>query len=518
MAAEFLLRKRDKLTGSIDPVRERYLQGERLREECGVFGVSGVEQAAELVFFGLYSLQHRGQESAGIVSSDGKCVYAHKGLGLVSDVLTADALKGLPGQLAIGHNRYSTTGRTTLENAQPLVVTYQGGRLAIAHNGNLVNARELKAKMETQGSIFQTTMDSEVIVHLVARSEAATLEEKLTDALSQLKGAYALIVMTETKLIGVSDPFGFRPLSIGRLGSGHCLASETCAFDIIGGTYVRPVEAGEMVVVEGGGMRNLDALGGTRKAHCIFELIYFSRPDSMVFSESVDRVRRNLGRTLAGEAPADADIVIAVPDSSNSAALGFAEGSGLPFELGLIRNHYVGRTFIDPIQHVRDQAVKAKFNPVREILSGKKVVVVDDSIVRGTTSRKLIRLIRNAGAKAVHFRVGSPPIQNPCFYGIDTPSKGELIASSHTVEEIAQFLGVDSLAYLSMRGLRSCVRRPDDFCYACFNGSYPVPVEARGDKLALERDSVRTPGDGSPAAEARDSGCPQETRGDGLLP
>ena len=493
------------------PIRGTYfledncLREERLREECGVFGVCGVKQAAELAFFGLYALQHRGQESAGIVSSDGKCVYAYKGLGLVSDVLTVDVLKGLPGQLAIGHNRYSTTGRTTLENAQPLVVTYQGGRLAVAHNGNIVNARELKAKMETQGSIFQTTMDSEVIVHLVARSRAGTLEGKLIDALSQLRGAYALIAMTENKLIGACDPFGFRPLSIGRIGSSHCLASETCAFDIIGGKYVRPVEAGEMVVVEGEGIKCVHALQSTRKAHCIFELIYFSRPDSIVFSESVDRVRRNLGRSLAREAPADADIAIAVPDSSNSAALGFAEASGLPFELGLIRNHYVGRTFIDPVQRVRDQAVRVKFNPVREILSGKRVVVVDDSIVRGTTSRKLIRLIRNAGAKAVHFRVSSPPIKNPCFYGIDTPSKGELIASSHTVDEIAQFLGVDSLAYLSIEGLSGCVARPDDFCYACFGGCYPVPVDVEGGKLALERDPGATPGDTSAVTDTESS-------------
>jgi amidophosphoribosyltransferase len=481
--------KKNELIGRTESLPEEHTREEHVREGCGVFGVCGVKQAAELVFFGLYALQHRGQESAGIVSSDGECVYAYKGLGLVSDVLTADALKGLSGQLAIGHNRYSTTGRTTLENTQPLLVTYRGGRLAIAHNGNLVNARELKAKMETQGSIFQTTMDSEIIVHLIARSKAASLEEKLADALSQIKGAYALVVMTETKLIGVCDPFGFRPLSIGKLTSGHCLASETCAFDIIGGKYVRSVEAGEMAIVEGESMKCVSALKSTRKAHCIFELIYFSRPDSIVFTESVAKVRRNLGRTLAREAPADADIVIAVPDSSNSAALGFAEGSGLPFELGLIRNHYVGRTFIDPVQRVRDQAVKVKFNPVRGVLSGKKVVVVDDSIVRGTTSRKLIRLIRNAGAKEVHFRVGSPPIKNPCFYGIDTPSKEELIASSHTVGEIAEFLGVDSLAYLSMEGLRSCVSTPDDFCYACFSGCYPVPVELEADKLALERDS-----------------------------
>ncbi|UCF79015.1 MAG: amidophosphoribosyltransferase [Candidatus Eiseniibacteriota bacterium] len=457
------------------------------REECGVFGINAASRAAELAFLGLYSLQHRGQESAGIVSSDGQQVYGYKGLGLVSDVLSADVLKTLPGHLAIGHNRYSTTGSTTLDNAQPLLVAYRGGRLAVAHNGNLINAVELREEMERAGSIFQTTMDSEIIVHLIARSRAPSLEGRITEALSQVKGAFALVLMDERKLVGVCDPSGFRPLCLGRLGSSYCFASETCAFDIIGAEYLRPVEPGEMVVVEEGEMRELKALEPGARAHCIFEFIYFSRPDSVVFGESVDRVRRNLGKALATEAPADADMVISVPDSSNSAALGFAEESGLPYELGLIRNHYVGRTFIDPAQRVRDQAVRVKFNPVREILSGKKVVVVDDSIVRGTTSRKLIRLIRKAGASAVHFRVSSPPIEFPCFYGIDTPSRAELIASSHSTKEIAEFLGVDTLAYLSMEGLRRCVRNPDDFCYACFDGSYSIPVQADADKLALER-------------------------------
>jgi amidophosphoribosyltransferase len=457
------------------------------REECGLFGISGVGRAADLVLLGLYALQHRGQESAGIVASDGKRVHGYKGLGLVSDVLTSEAMKDLDGHLAIGHNRYSTTGSTTLDNAQPLLVAYRGGKLAIAHNGNLVNTAELRAEMESAGSIFQTTMDSEVIVHLIARSRAESIEDRIADALSHLKGAYALILMDENRLIGVCDPSGFRPLCIGKLGSSYCLASETCAFDIIEAEYLRPVEPGEMVIVEGGQIKELRALESTEKAHCIFEFIYFSRPDSIVFGESVDRVRRNLGRTLAEEAPAEADIVISVPDSSNSAALGFAEASGLPYELGLIRNHYIGRTFIDPTQRVRDQAVRVKYNPVSEILSGKRVVVVDDSIVRGTTSRKLIRLIRKAGAAEVHFRVSSPPIEFPCFYGIDTPSRGELIASSHSVGQIAEFLGVDTLAYLSMQGLRKCVSEPDDFCYACFDGSYPIPVRADADKLALER-------------------------------
>jgi amidophosphoribosyltransferase len=453
-----------------------------------------VERAADLAFLGLYSLQHRGQESAGIVSSDGKHVYGYKGVGLVSDVLTPDVMSGLHGHLAIGHNRYSTSGSTTLDNAQPLLVAYRGGKLAIAHNGNLVNAVELRSDMEAAGSIFQTTMDSEIIVHLIARSKAESLEGRVTEALSQLEGAYALVLMDETRLMGICDPSGFRPLCVGKLDSGYCLASETCAFDIIGADYVRPVEPGEMVIVEKGEMRQVDALKAGATAHCIFEFIYFSRPDSIVFGEGVDGVRRNLGRALAAEAPAEADIVISVPDSSNSAALGFAEASGLPYELGLIRNHYVGRTFIDPTQRVRDQAVRVKYNPVSEILSGKRVVVVDDSIVRGTTSRKLIRLIRKAGATEVHFRVSSPPIEFPCFYGIDTPSRGELIASRNSLEEIGKFLGVDTLSYLSMEGLRRCVKRPDDFCYACFDGSYTIPVRAEADKLALERGSCSMSG------------------------
>jgi len=456
------------------------------RDGCGIFGVYGARRAAELVYFGLYALQHRGQESAGIVSSDGTCVKGHKGLGLVSDVLTAEVLTGLPGHLAIGHNRYSTTGRTTLENAQPLLVNYQGGKLAIGHNGNLVNARELRGKMEAGGSIFQTTMDTEIIAHLIAHSRGRWIEKKLKDALSEVKGAFALVMMTENKLIGACDPRSFRPLCVGKLGNGWCLASETCALDIIGAKYVRPVKAGEMVIIDEGGMRCVQALKSSGKAHCIFELIYFSRPDSTVFGESVDKVRRKLGRTLAEEAPAHADFVMAVPDSSNSAALGFAEGSGLPFELGLIRNHYVGRTFIDPVQRVRDQAVRVKFNPVRDILRGRRVVIVDDSIVRGTTSKKLIRLIRKAGAREIHFRVGSPPIVGSCFYGIDTPSRTKLIASSHSVRQIAEFLEVDTLAYLSMRGLRSCVSRPDDYCYACFGECYPEPVGNGGGKMALE--------------------------------
>ncbi|MBN1504200.1 MAG: amidophosphoribosyltransferase [Candidatus Eisenbacteria bacterium] len=459
---------------------------DRFRDGCGVFGVYGAGSAAELVYFGLYALQHRGQESAGIVSSDGECVRGHKGLGLVSDVLTADVLAGLPGSLAIGHNRYSTTGRTTLENAQPLLVNYRGGKLAVAHNGNLVNARVLREKMEARGSIFQTTMDTEIVAHLIAHSRARSIEGKLKDALSRVRGAFALVMMTEDRLMGACDPRGFRPLCLGKLDKGWCLASETCGLDIIGAKYVRPVEAGEVVVIGKDGVRSSKALKSTGKAHCIFELIYFSRPDSTVFGESVDKVRRSLGRTLAEESPARADIVMAVPDSSNSAALGFAEGSGLPFELGLIRNHYVGRTFIDPVQRVRDQAVKVKFNPVRDILKGKRVVVVDDSIVRGTTSRKLIRLIRKAGAREVHFRVGSPPIVGSCFYGIDTPSRARLIASSHSVSEIAKFLGVDTLAYLSLEGLKSCVTKPDDYCYACFGECYPEPVGENGGKLVLE--------------------------------
>jgi len=469
-------------------------RGDELREECGVFGIWGAENAARLTYAGLYSLQHRGQESAGIVATDGKEFHAHRGLGLVSDVFAGESLDRLTGHIAIGHNRYSTTGRNHPQNAQPLVVNYREGDLAIGHNGNLVNALELRRKMEEQGSIFQTTSDTEVILHLIARSKATELERMIPEALALCQGAYSLVILAGETLIGVRDPRGFRPLCLGKRGDAHVLASETCALDIVGADFVREIAPGEMVLIDKSGVRSIQILAPEPQRACVFELIYFSRPDSVVFGASVDAVRRKLGRRLAVEHPADADIVISVPDSSNSAALGFSEESGIPFELGLIRNHYVGRTFIAPEQITRSFGVNMKFNPVRRILEGKRVIMVDDSIVRGTTSRSLVMMLRAAGAKEVHFRVSSPPIGWSCYYGIDTPNRSELIASSHTIEEIRKYLHVDSLGYLSMEGLRACVERPDDHCYACFNGDYSVRFGEEMDKLALERASTRTSG------------------------
>jgi amidophosphoribosyltransferase len=468
--------------------------GDRLREECGVFGIWGAENAARLVYAGLYALQHRGQESAGIAASDGTVLRHHRGVGLVSDVFVGGALDRLRGHIAIGHNRYSTTGSNRLENAQPLVVNFREGQLAVSHNGNLVNAVALRQEMERQGSIFQTTSDTEVILHLIARSKANAIEEMIPEALSRCQGAYSLALLTDHKLIGVRDPRGFRPLCIGRRGDAHVLASETCALDIVGADFLRDVEPGEMVVIDDGGLRSYRVLKPAPLRYCVFELIYFSRPDSVVFGESVDHIRRRLGRRLAEEHPADADIVISVPDSSNSAALGFSEASGIQFELGLIRNHYVGRTFIAPQQITRDFGVNLKFNPVRRILEGRRVVVVDDSIVRGTTSRSLVAMLRAAGAREIHFRVSSPPIGWSCYYGIDTPTRKELIASSHTVEQIRKYLHVDSLGYLSLEGLRACVSRPDDHCYACFDGSYSERFGEEMDKLVLERNLVRSSG------------------------
>ena len=460
---------------------------DRLREECGVFGIWGAENAARLAYAGLYSLQHRGQESAGIVATDGDEYRAHRGVGLVSDVFSNGALDRLSGKIAIGHNRYSTSGGSHLQNAQPLVVNFREGKLAIAHNGNLVNALDLRREMEDKGSIFQTTSDTEAILHLIARSTATEIERMIPEALARCQGAYSLILLAGEQMIGVRDPRGFRPLCLGRRGEAHVLASETCALDIVGAEFVREIEPGEMVLIDRKGVRSIKIFQPEPARACVFELIYFSRPDSVVFGLSVDSVRRRLGRRLAEEHPAEADIVISVPDSSNSAALGFSEQSGIPFELGLIRNHYIGRTFISPKQITRDFGVNLKFNPVRRILDGKRVVVVDDSIVRGTTSRSLVAMLRDAGAREIHFRVSSPPIGWSCYYGIDTPNRRELIASSHTIEQIRRYLHVDTLGYLSMDGLRSCVERPDGHCYACFDGDYSVRFGEEMDKLALER-------------------------------
>ena len=462
--------------------------GPRWREECGVFACVGVPRAAEVVGLGLHALQHRGQESTGIVScDDAGAFHSHKGIGLVSEVYDEAILGRLPGALAIGHNRYSTSGSLTLENTQPLRVVYRGGALALAHNGNLVNARELRIGLEEAGSIFQTTLDTEIFLHLMALSGEASPEAALIEAARQVKGAFSMVLLAPGMVMALRDAHGFRPLCMGRLGDGYVIASETCALDLVGAEYLRDVEPGELVCLDPQGLRSLKALPpASPLQHCIFEHIYFSRPDSRVFGEGVDRVRRRIGRRLAEEHPAPADVVIAVPDSSNSIALGYSERSGLPYELGLIRNHYVGRTFIQPHQAGRDFGVRVKFNPVREILEGKRVAVVDDSIVRGTTSRKLIRLIRRAGASEVHFRVGSPPVTHPCFYGIDTPSRRELIGAQKTVEEIRDFLGVDTLGYLSIAGLLACEADGRRYCRACFTGDYPVAVDPTADKLAIE--------------------------------
>ncbi len=458
------------------------------REECGVFAAIGVPNAAEVTALGLHALQHRGQESTGIVVCDaGGGFHGHKGLGLVADVYRGLDFARLPGDLAVGHNRYSTSGSLTLENTQPLRVVYRGGPLALAHNGNLVNARELRQRLEASGSIFQTSLDSEIFLHLMAISSAADAEEALVEAAAQVRGAYSLVLLTRGAVLAVRDPHGFRPLCLGRLGDAHVVASESCALDLVGAEFVRDVEPGELLRLSRSGLRSRRVFPRETSLHqCVFEHIYFSRPDSRVFGASVDAVRRRIGHRLAREHPADGDVVISVPDSSNSIALGYSEESGIRFELGLIRNHYVGRTFIQPQPSGRDSSVRIKFNPVRDVLEGRRVVVVDDSIVRGTTSRKLVRMLRRAGARAVHLRVGSPPVTHPCFYGIDTPSRRELIAALKTVDEIREYLGVDSLGYLSLEGLLACETEPRHFCRACFTGDYPVPVDPQSGKLALE--------------------------------
>jgi len=465
-----------------------------IREECGVFGVFGHPEAANLVYLGLYALQHRGQESAGIASSDGEVITFHKEMGVVADIFSEDILAKLAGNLAIGHVRYSTTGTSELKNAQPFVVDFESGSIAIAHNGNLVNAQRLKNDLEVEGSIFQSTMDTEVIVHLIARSRLDRIEDRIVDALSRVRGAYSLVFLTRNKLIGVRDPHGIRPLVFGKIKGGYVLCSETCALDLIEGEVVREVEPGEMIVVDERGARFSSPFPAVPPRFCIFEHVYFSRPDSIFSGSSVYQVRKRLGRQLAKECPADADIVIPVPDSGVPAALGFSEASGIPFEMGLIRNHYVGRTFIEPQQSIRHFGVKIKLNAVRDVVGGKRVVVVDDSIVRGTTGRKIMKMIRDAGAKEVHVRVSSPPTTSPCYYGIDTPLRRDLIGATHTLEEINRYLTSDTLGYLSIEGLHSCVpNEGKGYCDACFTGDYMVPldVEATEEQLPLFRGSVR---------------------------
>lgn len=448
------------------------------RDECGIVGVMGPERAAEWAYLGLYALQHRGQESSGIVSADGPRSYAHRGMGLVSDVFDEEILTGLPGAAAIGHNRYSTTGSPTLANAQPILVNYKDGFLAVAHNGNLVNARTLRRRLERKGSIFQSTMDTEVVVHLIAAERDPSRDRAVLETLDQLKGAYSLLILTPDGLYAARDAHGFRPLSLGRRGDAVVVASESCALDLLGAELERELGPGEVLKIQPDGSSEvLRASPAEAECLCVFEQIYFARPDSTLFGMGVDVARRRLGRELAREHPADADCVFAVPDSSNSAALGYSEASGIPFELGLIRNHYVGRTFIQPGQEVRDFRVKVKYNPVSSVIRGKRVVVVDDSIVRGTTSKALVGLVREAGAAEVHLRVASPPLRHPCYYGIDIPNRDELIAANMSVPEIARFVGADSLGYLSFEGLYRAVGSRDQHCDACMSGNYRVPLE-----------------------------------------
>lgn len=446
-------------------------------EECGVFGVYQHPEAANLAYLGLYAQQHRGQESAGIVSSNGKSLISHRGMGLVADVFNNTIITKLEGTSAIGHNRYSTTGSTTINNCQPLVVEYARGGLALAHNGNLVNFQELRERLESNGSIFQSSSDSEVMIHLIAASHAPTLPERVAEALAQVRGAYSLVVLTESSLIAVRDPHGFRPLVLGRLNNATIVASETCALDLVRAEYIREIDPGEMIVVDEDGMRSMSPFAHAPTRRCIFEYVYFSRPDSQVFGRNVYQVRKQQGRALARESPAEADIVVPVPDSGTPAALGFAEESGIPFEMGLVRSHYIGRTFIEPRESIRHFGVKIKFNPVAELLRGKRIVLIEDSLVRGTTLRKVIPMLRQAGAREVHMRIASPPNTDSCFYGIDTPTREELLASSHSVEEIRRYITADSLAYLSWDGLYSFNGASrEGFCDACFTGKYPVEI------------------------------------------
>jgi amidophosphoribosyltransferase len=444
---------------------------------CGIIGVSGLSDAAKLTYLGLYALQHRGQESAGIVAIDGEGrPRSFRGMGLVNETFDESILAKLPGDIAVGHTRYSTTGSTVLANAQPSSVSTRSGPLVVAHNGNLTNAVELKHELVEHGAIFTTSTDTEVLVHLIARSEASTVDDRIRDALEQVDGAYSLILTVGRTMYAVVDSRGFRPLVLGRLNGGVIAASETCALDLVGATLLRELQPGDFLRIEDGEIVELPRLSPRPVSRCVFELIYFARPDSRVFGQSVDRVRRELGRQLGREQPAPGDVVFSVPDSSNAMALGFSEVTGTKLEYGLIRNHYVGRTFINPTQALRVAKVRIKFNPVRDVIAGKSVVVVDDSLVRGNTSQGLVQMIRGAGAREVHLRLGSPPITGPCHYGIDTPTSEELIAATHSTEEIRRFLGVDSLGYLSLEGMLRAAGGPAGFCHACFSGEYPTPI------------------------------------------
>lgn len=461
----------------------------RPREECGVFAVYGHKEAARLTFFGLFALQHRGQESAGIAAADGCRILAHKGMGLVSEVFGEEELARLPGNLAIGHVRYSTTGSSVISNAQPFLVHHADQYYALAHNGNLVNAAGLRSELEERGSIFQSTMDSEVIVHLMAPHLKEGLEQALRAALLKIEGAYSIVMLTKDRIVAVRDPRGFRPLVLGRFNGGWVVASETCAFDLVGAHYLRDVEPGEIIIIDEEGLHSTRPLPAARPAYCIFEIIYFARPDSQIFGRNVYLCRKELGRTLAREYRPQADFVMPFPDSGNYAALGYAEESGLPFEMAMIRNHYVGRTFIQPTQAMRDFGVRVKLNPVGPLIEGKRLVIVEDSIIRGTTSRNRVRRLRESGAKEIHMVVSCPPTRHPCPYGIDFSQKGELIAAQKDdVSQIASFIGLDGLHYLSLEGMVRATGLPrESFCLACYSGDYPLPPPRELGKFCFEQ-------------------------------
>ena len=467
---------------------------DKFKDECGVFGIFGHHESANMTYLGLYALQHRGQESAGIAVSDGSVVRMTKQMGYVADIFDGQTLSQLPGHAAIGHVRYSTAGESRLANAQPFLIDCAHGQFSICHNGNLTNADSLRNELVSQGSIFQSGSDTEVVLHLYARSKGRSVEEAVVDSVTQLQGAFSFLMLTPDRMIAVRDPHGFRPLALGRLGEAFVVCSETCALDLIGATYVRDVEPGELLIISAGGVKSLKPFGPAPLAHCVFEHVYFSRPDSYVFGKSVNEVRTNLGRVLAREQRVDADVVVPIPDSGVCAAMGFADEANIPLRMGLIRNHYVGRTFIQPQSSIRHFAVKVKLNPVRSILDGKRVILVDDSLVRGTTSRKIVRMVRAAGAKEVHVRISCPPTISPCFYGVDTPRRSELMAATHTLDEIRTYLDCDTVAYLSLDGLMRAVGEGSDhYCSSCYTGQYPVafPRDERSYlQLALKLDKA----------------------------
>jgi amidophosphoribosyltransferase len=447
-----------------------------IHEECGIVGIYGHPEAANLAYLGLYALQHRGQEGAGICSSDGRQLFLEKSMGLVADIFSEKRLRRLPGYMAIGHNRYSTAGTSVLKNVQPIVANFALGSLAIAHNGNLVSAVDLRTSLEAEGAIFQSSSDSEVIVHLIAHSKGNDFYERVAHAITQISGSFSLLILREKELIAARDPYGVRPLSLGMKDGAYVLASETCAFNLIGASYIRDIEPGEVLIINDKGLESLKIFNSHRKAFCVFEFIYFSRPDSNIFGgQNVNEMRKEFGRQLAIESNIEADLVIPVPDSGVPAALGFAEVSKIPIDFGLIRNHYVGRTFIEPKHSIRHFGVKIKLNPVRKLLEGKRLVVIDDSIVRGTTSKKIVKMLREGGgAKEVHLKISSPPTISPCYYGIDTPTRRELIASTHLLEEIRKYITADSLTYLSLEGLKKIIPNSHNFCKACFDNDYPI--------------------------------------------